>query len=229
VLEDTPATQEGQVSTSVSLEVVTLTLGPAQTNAYLVADVEGQTAVVIDPAWSGKLILEEAQRRGWRITDIWLTHAHFDHFGGAAALVDAIPTPIPVALHPADMPLWRMSGGAALFGIAPFDPGPEPTIALEHGMRLRIGMHVVEVRHAPGHTPGHVVFYLERAGLLFCGDVIFDGSVGRTDLPGGDWDALMLSLRTQVLTLPDDVRLLPGHGPVTTVGVQRDTNPFVKS
>jgi glyoxylase-like metal-dependent hydrolase (beta-lactamase superfamily II) len=208
--------------------IITFNLGPALTNAYLVGDPAAGTAVVVDPAWDGRVIAAEAERRGWRITDIWLTHAHFDHFGGAGAVSDAGAAPVPVALHPADQPLWRALGGAAWFGLEDFDPGPEPTIALAHGMKLHAAAEEIEVRHTPGHTPGHVVFVLPHAGRVLCGDLIFEAGVGRTDLPGGDWEALLRSIREQILTLSDDVVLLPGHGRPTTVGRERATNPFLQ-
>ena len=210
------------------LEIVAFTLGPAATNAYLVGDPERRIAVVVDPAWDGKLIQAEAVRRGWRVTHIWLTHAHFDHFGGAGALSDASETPIPVALHPNDQPLWRMRGGAPALGFPEFDPGPEPTIAFEHGMRMELGGSRFEVRHTPGHTPGHVVFREQAAGLVLCGDLIFRGSVGRTDLPGGSTPALLTSIQKEILTLPEATQLLAGHGPPTTVGEERRSNPILK-
>ena len=210
------------------LDIVAFTLGPAQTNAYLVGDPEAGLAVVVDPAWDGALIAAEAARRGWRVTHIWLTHAHFDHFGGAGALSDAVEPPIQVALHPKDQPLWRMRGGASAFGIPEFDPGPEPTVALEHGMQIKLGGSGFEVRHTPGHTPGHVVFRELGAGLVFCGDLIFQRSVGRTDLPGGDQAVLLSSIRDEILSLPDATRLFPGHGSPTTVGEERRSNPFLR-
>jgi hydroxyacylglutathione hydrolase len=213
------------------LEVVTFTLGPAQTNAYLLADPATREAAVIDPAWDGRTILGEAQRRGWRIGHLWYTHAHFDHIGGAAAIADSLnPLPL-VALHPADHALWRAEGGAPLFGFR-IDPGPEPTIDLFDGQALLLGETRIEVRYTPGHTPGHCIFHVARpsgaaAGICFCGDLIFQGSVGRTDLPGGDGEALIDSIRRQVFTLPDETRLLPGHGPETSVGYEKANNPYV--
>ena len=197
-----------------------------QTNAYLVADPQSGEAVVIDPAWDGQRILQEANHRGWRITSIWLTHAHFDHLGGAAAVAEGTAPMPAVALHPGDYPLWRVQGGAALFGFQ-IEPCPEPTVDLSQFTRLHLGEAEFEVRHAPGHTPGHVLFYCAREGVAFCGDVIFQGSIGRTDLPGGSFDLLMESIRTQVLSLPAETRLLSGHGPETTVGVERAFNPFL--
>ncbi len=208
------------------LEIVTLTLGPVQTNAYLVAEPESGTAAVIDPAWDGHLILSEARRRGWRIAHLWYTHAHFDHIGGAAAIADALQPAPSIALHPNEHVLWRAGGGAALFGFQ-IDPGPEPGVDLFHGQTLRLGQVEVEVRFTPGHTPGHCVFYVASQRLCFCGDLIFQGSVGRTDLPGGSWETLLASIRAQVFTLPEETRLLCGHGPPTTVGEEKRNNPFV--
>lgn len=223
------------------LEIVAFTLGPAQTNAYLVADSETKDAAVIDPAWDGHFILEAAQKRGWRIAHLWYTHAHFDHIGGAGAIADALnPLPL-VALHPNDHVLWRSGGGGAMFGFD-IDPGPEPTIDLVHGQILKLGSVEFEVRFTPGHTTGHCILYVanpspraERSNpigersrsVCFCGDLIFSGSVGRTDFPGGSFDALEKSIREQVYTLPDETRLLSGHGPETTVGEEKRNNPFV--
>jgi glyoxylase-like metal-dependent hydrolase (beta-lactamase superfamily II) len=208
------------------LEIQTFTLGPAQTNAYLVAHSESGDAVVIDPAWDGELILSEARARGWRIAHLWYTHAHFDHIGGAAAIADSLnPLPL-VALHPADHVLWRAGGGGALFGFD-IDPGPEPTIDFVHGQILRLGSAEFEVRFTPGHTLGHCVLYAAQSGVCFCGDLIFSGSVGRTDLPGGNFEVLERSIREQIFTLPDETRLLSGHGPETTVGAEKIGNPFV--
>lgn len=210
-----------------SIEIASFALGPALTNAYLVADPSSGEAVVIDPAWQGEVILNGAEQHGWRIAQIWLTHAHFDHFGGAAAVANGLQAQIPVALHPADHSLWRMSGGAAVFGFEEMDPGPEPTIDLDHGMQLNLGKVEFEVRYTPGHTPGHVIFVVREAKTVFCGDLVFQGSVGRTDLPGGDTEVLLKSIRDEILTLPDDFRLLSGHGPGTTIGRERQSNPFL--
>ena len=208
------------------LEIVSFTLGPARTNAYLVADSETRDAAVIDPSWEGQVILEAAQKRGWRIAHLWYTHAHFDHIGGAGAIADALnPLPL-VALHPNDHVLWRAGGGGAMFGFD-IDPGPEPTIDFVHGQILKLGNVEFEVRFTPGHTTGHCILYVPLAVVCFCGDLIFAGSVGRTDFPGGSWEHLEESIRTQVYTLPDETRLLTGHGPETTVEKEKRNNPFV--
>jgi hydroxyacylglutathione hydrolase len=209
------------------LSIVSFVLGLVETNTYLIADPDTAEAVVIDPAEEGARIAEEAGRRGWRIGSIWLTHAHFDHLAGAGQLADRLNPPPPVALHPDDYTLWRMQGGAALFGMR-IDPGPEPTIDLGHGQILHLGQNQFEVRHAPGHTRGHVMFSCPGEAVLFCGDVIFQGSIGRTDLPGGNYQTLIESIHAQVLSLPDETRLLSGHGPESSVGAERKTNPFLQ-
>lgn len=208
------------------LDIVSFVLGPVATNAYLIADPRSKEAAVIDPAWDGGVFVTEAGRRGWRIAHVWLTHAHFDHLAGTAALVEAIDPPPPVALHPEDLPLWKVQGGAPFFGMH-IDPGPQPDLSLSHGQTLCLGDFEFEVRHAPGHTPGHVVFYCSSESVVFCGDVIFQTSIGRTDLPGGSHRTLIESIYTQILTLPDETRLLTGHGPETTVGEERLDNPFL--
>ena len=185
------------------LEIVPFTLGPAVTNAYLVADSETKEAVVIDPAWDGQIILEAARQRGWRIAHLWYTHAHFDHIGGAGAIADALnPLPL-VALHPNDHVLWRAGGGGAVFGFD-IDPGPEPAIDFYQGQILRLGSVEFEVRFTPGHAPGHCILYVASEKVCFCGDLIFAGSVGRTDLPGGNWEQLVESIKTQVFTMRRD-------------------------
>jgi hydroxyacylglutathione hydrolase len=210
----------------VTLDIVSFVLGPVETNAYLIADPSTREAAVIDPAWDGEVILDEALRRGWRIAHLWYTHAHFDHIGGAGAIADGLnPLPL-VALHPADHTLWRIEGGARAFGFS-IDPGPEPTIDLYQGQHLKLGSTEIEVRETPGHTPGHCAFYVPSANACFCGDLIFQGGVGRTDLPGGDWEKLVNSIRTQIFTLPDSTRLLSGHGSETSVGREKRANLFV--
>ncbi len=208
------------------LEIVPLMLGPFQTNTYLIADGKSGQAVVVDPAEKAPVIQQEAQRRGWKIGQLWITHAHFDHVGGVTRLRNLLQPPPEAAMHPADLPLWRNQGGAPFFGLH-MDTGPEPTLALAHGQILHVGSHNFEVRHTPGHTPGHVIFYCANEKVALCGDLIFQGGIGRTDMPGSDFATLIASIRSQVLTLPDETRLLCGHGDETTVAAERLDNPFI--
>jgi glyoxylase-like metal-dependent hydrolase (beta-lactamase superfamily II) len=196
------------------------------TNSYLIADAETGEAAVIDPAWNARVILSAAAARGWTIRHLWLTHAHFDHFGGLAGVVAGTPAPVTVGLHPADLPLLQANGGAEIFGFR-IEPGPPPDLAFQPGQILELGREQLEVRFTPGHTQGHVVFVSHAASLVFCGDVIFQGSIGRTDLPGGDFATLLASIRREILSLPDETRLLCGHGDETTVGIERQSNPFL--
>ena len=211
----------------MSLDIVLFTLGPLENNTFLIADRAAGQAALIDPAVDSEAAVSEAQNRGWVLQAIWLTHAHFDHFSGVGEAVRAWGKPLPVGLHPADLPLWKDKGGAARFGMD-IDPGPEPTLFFTPGEDLLLGESRLEVRFIPGHTAGHVVFYSAADKTVFCGDVIFDGSIGRTDLPGGDFDLLIEGIRREILTLPDDTRLLPGHGPATTVGRERKYNLFIR-
>ena len=208
------------------MKILSLTLGPVQTNTYIVADSETNEAVVIDPAWDGETIAQTAEEQGWQVKAIWLTHAHFDHIGGVADLIKSLPEPVPVYLHPDDYELYRDGGSAARFGIH-IEPGPEP-FPLEHGQILTVGNYTFETRHTPGHRPGHSVFYCAQTSTLFSGDLLFYHSVGRTDLPGGDWTTLEESIRCQVYVLPDKTQVYSGHGDVTSVGDEKRSNPFVR-
>ena len=209
------------------IEIHQLPLGMTMTNAYLVGDLETKKAVVIDPGFDGEKILKKADQLDWVIEAIWLTHAHFDHLGGVGTVAAGL-TPTPdIAMHPDDLWLWEVQGGAPLFGVSGIDTGPKPNILLEDGQFLQLGHTEFKVLHAPGHTPGHVMFYCQEEGVLFCGDVIFQNSIGRTDLPRGSYSQLLQSIHEKVMTLPDETRLLNGHGPETTVGRERVYNPFV--
>ena len=204
--------------------VETLPVGPLQTNCYLVGCEATRLGAVIDPGGDAAEILSAIGRHRLKLEYILLTHAHFDHIGGVAELVEA--THAPIALHPGDLPLLRARGGAAMFGVF-MRPSPEPNVALSEGQVIEVGALRLNVLHTPGHTPGHVTFHALTAKAAFDGDVLFRQGIGRTDFPGSSYQQLMDSIRNKLFTLPDDTTIYPGHGPATTVGEERWSNPFL--
>lgn len=211
--------------TTVSLEVVLITNGSFAENCYLVYDSGHPETILVDPGEAAERFLAEADRRHRRISAIWLTHAHIDHIHGVAEVRAA--TGAPIHLHPADRELYDALPQQGLWLGLHLAKPPPPDHSLVHRQRLRIGAAVFEVRHVPGHSPGHVCFVGE--GMVFGGDVLFEGSIGRTDLPGGDYDTLIASIRGELLSLPDDTAVYPGHGEPTTIGRERTSNPFLSS
>jgi glyoxylase-like metal-dependent hydrolase (beta-lactamase superfamily II) len=206
------------------MSVLTLPLGPIQTNCYLVADGEAREAVAIDPGDEARKVLGAVRQNGWELKGVWLTHAHFDHIGAVGEIVKA--TGAPLAIHPDEVPLLRLRGGAMLFGLD-IPPAPEPDVLLKPGQTLDVGGLRFEVLFVPGHTPGHVAFYCSQLKAVFSGDVLFQDSIGRTDLPGGDYARLMHSIKAVLLQLPDETTVYSGHGPATTLGAERRGNPFL--
>ena len=205
------------------LEVVTLPNGQLAENCYLIADRSTCEAVIIDPGEESAMFLAELDTRGWALRAIWVTHAHVDHIMGVGAVQRA--TGAPIHLHPLDRPLYdALPQFGAWMGMQ-LDPAPPPDVELRPGTQVRIGRHTFDVRFTPGHSPGSVSFV--GHGMVFGGDVLFNGSVGRTDLPGGDFPTLMTTLQSQFLSLPDSTVVHSGHGPDTTIGVERLTNPFL--
>jgi glyoxylase-like metal-dependent hydrolase (beta-lactamase superfamily II) len=208
----------------MKLIVKQLPVGPVQTNCYVVGCEETGEGVIIDPGDEAGRILAEVKAAGLTIKYVLNTHAHFDHILANAPVVEA--TGAPLAIHPLDLPLLREKGGAALFGIdAP--ASPEPDIELAEGQTLSFGNYTFQVLFTPGHTPGHVSFYEANAGVIFDGDVLFAGSIGRTDLPGGDYETLMHSIQEKLMILPDETIVYSGHSEPTTIGVERVSNPFL--
>lgn len=210
----------------MSLLISTFIDGSYANNVYLLADSVTRQAVIIDPSFSPQPALNEAAQKGWQINAVWLTHAHFDHIAGVAMVCAAFQPPLPVGLHPDDLALYQRGGEAKLFGVA-ISAGPMPSLLFQANQTLQIGQETIHLLQTPGHTPGHVVFYSASAGAAVCGDLIFRGSVGRTDTPGGDSDQLLASIRTHIMPLPPTTRLLSGHGPETTVGEEIRNNPFL--
>lgn len=211
----------------MTIEILTFSLGPLENNTYLVVDPAAKQAAVIDPTFNIQPVLDAMSARSWNLSAVWITHAHFDHIAGVSLVCDQSKPAPQIALHPADLPLWRAGGGARYFGFQ-LPALPDPTLSLAHGGRLTLGQFTFEVRHTPGHSPGHVVFFQPDAKIAFCGDVIFFHSVGRTDLHGANSEHLANSIRTQIYSLPPETRLLSGHGPETTVGDEMLANPFVR-
>jgi len=212
------------------LSFIRLVLGPLGNNVYLLGDEDTKAAVIIDPSFESDKAVAEAVRQGWILKQIWLTHAHFDHTAGAKQVADSFSPQLPVGIHK-DAEEWMNTYGIGnSFG---FEVPPVPTqrFYFRQGEFLsldpEINEPVVEVREAPGHSPGSVVFYCEPLEVLFCGDVIFRESIGRTDLQGGDFETLIHSIQSQVMSLPDTTTLLPGHGPESSVGYERINNPYL--
>jgi len=210
---------------SSTLQMRILTLGPLATNCYIVFCSETREALIVDPGWDARQILTVVRALDLQVRYVVNTHAHWDHIGANAAVVEA--TGAPLALHPADRPLLEAKGGADWWSI-PLPPSPPPDLELQDGEILEIGKLRFQVLWTPGHTPGHISLYEAQAGVVLDGDVLFARGIGRTDLPGGDYETLMRSIREKLLALPDETRVYPGHGPPTTIGEERAANPFLE-
>jgi hydroxyacylglutathione hydrolase len=206
-----------------NLEVVALPNGQFAQNCYLIADRRSREAVIIDPGEESARFLAEVAGRRWALQSIWLTHAHVDHIMGVGAVHRA--TGAPIHLHPLDRPLYDALPRYGAWVGMELEPPPAPQYGLEAGQVLRLGEFPFTVRFTPGHSPGSVAFVGQ--GLIFGGDVLFNGSIGRTDLPGGDTATLMATIQSEFLSLPDSTVVHSGHGPHTTIGVERMTNPFL--
>jgi hydroxyacylglutathione hydrolase len=205
------------------LDVVSIPNGQFVQNCYLVGDRGTREAVIIDPGEESARFLAELEERSWTPTAIWLTHGHVDHILGVSAVKRA--TGAPIYLHPLDRPLYDALPEFGDWIGAALAPPPPPDVDLAAGAVLRVGEHPFEVRFTPGHSPGSVSFV--GADRIFGGDVLFNGSIGRTDLPGGDLATLMATIHSQFLTLPDSTIVHSGHGADSTIGVERLTNPFL--
>jgi glyoxylase-like metal-dependent hydrolase (beta-lactamase superfamily II) len=203
----------------------TIRVGITDTNCYVVGCEDTREGVVIDPGGHADRIFRVLDEIGLTIRYVLNTHCHFDHIQANAEVVAAIAAPL--ALHPAELPILEAKGGAALFGL-PEVESPMPDLELEDGQVLEVGTLRFQVLHTPGHSPGGVTFYLEEEGVAFDGDVLFAGGVGRTDLPGGDWDTLERSIREVLFALPDETVLYPGHMSKTTVEHEKAHNPWLK-
>lgn len=209
----------------MTLKVETIVNGPFQENCFLVWDEQAKQGIFIDPGDEPSRIARSATFLEIEILGIFNTHGHLDHAGGVAELKKQLE--IPFAIHPADaFLLENMPGQARMFGLPPMEV-PEIDRELTPGEAIQVGGSEATVLHTPGHTPGGVSFLFEQDKLVFVGDTLFAGSIGRTDLPGGSFKQLMESIKTELMGLDDEFDVLCGHGPPTTIGTERKYNPFV--
>ncbi|MBO0664385.1 MBL fold metallo-hydrolase [Jiella sp. MQZ9-1] len=212
--------------TQLSAQIIPVT--PFQQNCCILFDADDKVGVVIDPGGEADHIFAAVKELGIDLTAIWLTHGHLDHAGGAMDLKSLAGVPI-VGPHRDDqMLLESIEEQAMMFGAGTGMKNCAPDRWLEEGDSLTVGSHVFEVFHTPGHAPGHVIFFHRAARFAHLGDVLFAGSIGRTDLPGGDHATLLRSIEDKVLPLGDDVGFLCGHGPGSRIGDERRTNPFLR-
>ncbi len=205
-----------------------LVVGPLEANCYLLWDPSDSSAVVVDPGDDAQLIEEEIQNEGLNVLYIINTHGHFDHVGASGHLRKKLGASL--AIHPEDVPLLENAAQQGeYFGVETQAPnGPiGPDVELSDGMVIEAGSIKRTVLPTPGHTRGGVCLYIEKEGVVFTGDTLFTGSIGRTDLPGGSFDELMRSIREKLLTLGDTVKVFPGHGPGTTIKEEKLSNPFM--
>ena len=210
----------------MNLEIIELTLSPIQQNTRLI--VANKKVLVIDPAGDAEVILSLVEKKGFTIEAIWLTHSHLDHCGGVLDLLKAYPK-AKLLGHPEEKFFRQNVENICLsYGIPPgsMKNCPEPTEYINGGETLDFEGISFQVLFTPGHSPGHVAFYQGDSGVLLGGDTLFSGSIGRTDLPGGNHEVLLQSITEKIFTLPDETRVLSGHGPETTVGKEKRSNPF---
>lgn len=209
------------------IEIKRLTLGVISTNAYVVGDTESKQAVVIDPVDEADELVRAAEESGWFIKLILATHAHFDHVLASKEL--KAKTGAPFWIHAECEPWLKMLPQMGrMFGLGDFPPAAVPDRLLNsESEAIEIGAIRLETLYTPGHAPGHLAFYMREHQLVFSGDTLFFGSIGRTDLPGGNHELLLQSIREKLLMLPDDTRVLPGHMQDTTIGIERVQNPYL--
>ena len=211
----------------MALQFQIMPVTPFRQNCTLLWDDNSSEAVFTDVGGDSGFLWQEAQALGLSPQAVWLTHGHLDHAGGVVALTRAHPMPV-LGPHPDDeFLLQALPQTTAEFGF-PVSPAFTPERWLAEGEQLRVGAYVFDVLHIPGHTPGHVVFHCAAEKLLIAGDVLFYETIGRTDFPRGNHQDLIDNIRNKLLVLPDDTRVIPGHGRMTTIGHERVYNPFLQ-
>jgi hydroxyacylglutathione hydrolase len=208
-----------------------LVVGFLRANCYLITDPPSGRALLVDPGDEAEAILAALRALETRVELIVHTHGHFDHISATEAVLAGLPEPVPVAAHPADAYLYEASarGVGRVMGYALPETLVTPDVALADGEDIAIGALRLCVVHTPGHTPGGICLVSDEYGVVLSGDTLFRRSIGRTDLPGGDEDALYESILTRLYPLPAELVVYPGHGPATTIGEERLENPFVRA
>lgn len=207
------------------IEIIELVVTPFSQNCRILS--AGGEAVVIDPGGDAPLILEELKKRGLILREIWLTHSHLDHCGGVSRILKAHQ--VPLIAHPIEATMRdHVVEVASMYGAPPgmFENCPQPDVEITGGEKLKFQDAEFEALFTPGHSPGHISFYNPSGGYVIAGDVLFAGSIGRTDLPGGDHNLLLKSVREKLFVLPPETSVLSGHGPNTTIGTEMRDNPF---
>lgn len=205
------------------MQVIRYNLGPLDNNTYVLIDDDSGDAAIVDPTFNSRSIWNRFGLTGLTLRYVLNTHAHIDHVFENAYFVQQSGAPL--ALHPDDQPLLdAMAMQAAWLGVEPPDV-VQPTVALHNGGEIHVGRSVLRVVHTPGHAPGHVCFIGPDFAVV--GDVLFRGSIGRTDLPGGNHEQLLAAIERELLVLPDETKVYPGHGDVTTIGEERLSNPYL--
>jgi hydroxyacylglutathione hydrolase len=221
----TPRLQISLLAYNEPMILETFPVGPLQCNCTILGDESTREAMVVDPGDNIPQILQRLARHHLTLKQIVVTHAHIDHVGGAVQLKRA--TGAPILLNQNDLPLLAMMDvQAGWLGVRPPEVA-QPDQSAEDGLSVGLPNFPASVIHTPGHTEGSICLHFEPQQLLLAGDTLFAGSIGRTDLPGGDMRKIISSIEDRLLTLPDDTRVIPGHGPATTIGQERDSNPFL--
>ncbi len=219
---------EETIKTMAQLQAGIIPVTPLQQNCTVLFDLESREGVLVDPGGDAEVIIQTVEENGIKLQAIWLTHGHLDHAGGAMEMKEQLGLEI-IGPHKDDKPILEaIEESAERFGMAGMVRNAYPDRFLTEGEVLGFGAHEFEVFHTPGHSPGHVIFFNRRQKFAHVGDVLFHGSIGRTDLPGGDHQTLLNSIRTKLLPLGDDVGFICGHGPGGRIGEERRTNPFIQ-